>query len=247
MVSANDQLHTRHDQPGSRGSRGARQLARNVGALISRLPQQRPRDEDLHRRRGEQVAQGATGDRNGHAWHLALSGLRRGEICGLEWSQIDWSAKTVTVSKNRVSVAGQAMESAPKTRRSTRTLPLTPGLHAALKAARSSPERRTARARRGVRRWHTCRVRRSGTCVPPRDDLGLLDQDHEGGGRPVDPTARRSAYLRNFDAPRGGAYRSDFRVARPCRREFHDAYLHALAGRRVEGCGGEFGGSCDKP
>lgn len=113
------------------------ELARNVGALISRLPQQRPEMKTYTAVEVNKLLKAATGDRNGHAWHLALSGLRRGEICGLEWSQIDWSAKTVTVSKNRVSVAGQAMESAPKTRRSTRTLPLTPGLHAALKAARA--------------------------------------------------------------------------------------------------------------
>ena len=35
-----------------------------------------------------------TDNRLGHAWELALSGLRRGEIAGLRWSDIDLEAKT---------------------------------------------------------------------------------------------------------------------------------------------------------
>ena len=67
-------------------------------------------------------------DRLGHAWHLALSGLRRGEISGLRWSDVDLKAQTVTIAHNRVSVNGQAMDSQPKTDRSARVLPLTPAL-----------------------------------------------------------------------------------------------------------------------
>ena len=33
----------------------------------------------------------------GGLWYLALSGLRRGEIAGLKWSDIDFDAKTITV------------------------------------------------------------------------------------------------------------------------------------------------------
>ena len=75
------------------------------------------------------------GDRLAHAWHLALSGLRRGEICGLRWSDVDLDAGTLTIAHNRVSVNGAAMDSAPKTDRSARVLPLTPALTAALRRA----------------------------------------------------------------------------------------------------------------
>ena len=75
------------------------------------------------------------GDRLAHAWHPALSGLRRGEIGGLRWSDVDLDAGTLTIAHNRVSVNGAAMDSAPKTDRSARVLPLTPALTAALRRA----------------------------------------------------------------------------------------------------------------
>jgi integrase len=46
-------------------------------------------------------------------------------------------AQTVTIAHNRVSVNGQAMDSQPKTDRSARVLPLTPGLEAALRRAQT--------------------------------------------------------------------------------------------------------------
>jgi integrase len=36
-------------------------------------------------------------DRLGHAWELALSGLRRGEVAGLRWTDIDFQAKTLSI------------------------------------------------------------------------------------------------------------------------------------------------------
>ena len=80
-------------------------------------------------------------DRLGHAWHLALAGLRRGEISGLRWSDIELDADrdtgTLTVAHNRVSVGGQVHDKNPKTERSARTLPLTPALAKALKRAKA--------------------------------------------------------------------------------------------------------------
>ena len=64
-------------------------------------------------------------DRSGHLWYLALSGLRRGEIAGLRWSDIDFAAGTITIAMNRVQAgAANVVENDPKTLSSCRTLPL---------------------------------------------------------------------------------------------------------------------------
>ena len=84
----------------------------------------------------QRVLRAADKDRNGHLWYLALSGLRRGEIAGLKWSDIDLDAGTVTVARNRVQVGAKTVvENEPKTQSSRRTLPLDDGLVSVLKRA----------------------------------------------------------------------------------------------------------------
>jgi integrase len=75
-------------------------------------------------------------DRLAHAWHLALTGLRRGEIAGLRWSDVDLDAQTLTVVNNRVSAGGRSVENDPKSFTSRRTLPLPDRLVGALGNAR---------------------------------------------------------------------------------------------------------------
>ena len=76
-------------------------------------------------------------NRLGHAWDLALSGLRRGEVAGLRWCDIDLKAKTVSIANNRVSAAGVTVENDPKSASSRRTLPLPDRLVSVLKAAKA--------------------------------------------------------------------------------------------------------------
>nr|BEK65779.1 tyrosine-type recombinase/integrase [Kitasatospora purpeofusca] len=48
-------------------------------------------------------------------WHLlALRGLRRGEACALRWSDIDFEARTIEISKQLVAIASQTFEEPPK-------------------------------------------------------------------------------------------------------------------------------------
>jgi len=49
-----------------------------------------------------------TDNRLGHAWELALSGLRRGEIAGLRWSDIDLEAKSAAISMRPCEVTPRA-------------------------------------------------------------------------------------------------------------------------------------------
>ena len=78
-----------------------------------------------------------TDDRLSHAWELALSGLRRGEIAGLRWSDVDLDGKTLSIRNNRVSAAGRSVENDPKSAASRRTLPLPDRLASVLKAAKA--------------------------------------------------------------------------------------------------------------
>ena len=87
----------------------------------------------------------------GACWRLSLYGLRRAEVCGLRWSDIDMAARTLTVSSTRVVVyapgEGQVIDvKDPKSRRGARTLPLDDDLVTALKAmkARQAAERLAA-------------------------------------------------------------------------------------------------------
>ena len=76
----------------------------------------------------------ADADRLAAAWRLTLYGLRRGEVCGLRWEDVDLDARTVTIGRARVLVEGRAVVKAPKSERGFRTLPLDDVLTAALQA-----------------------------------------------------------------------------------------------------------------
>jgi len=69
---------------------------------------------------------------------LALMlGLRRGELLGLQWSDVDLEGGRLTVRHNLVRAAGTLQMNSPKTRRSRRTLPLPAPVVAALKEQRT--------------------------------------------------------------------------------------------------------------
>lgn len=57
-------------------------------------------------------------------WLLTLNGLRRSEVMGLRWSDVDLEHSTLTISHARVDVNGRSVVGKPKTARGTRTLPL---------------------------------------------------------------------------------------------------------------------------
>ncbi|WP_283604736.1 tyrosine-type recombinase/integrase [Mycolicibacterium poriferae] len=81
--------------------------------------------------------------------HLALLGLRRGEISGLRWSAVDLDASppTLTVRATRVATAGGVIEQDDaKTRSSARVLALPPHLIPILKRTRREQRRRRAAA-----------------------------------------------------------------------------------------------------
>ena len=106
-----------------------RDLSLNAAASMRKAPRGRREMAAYTPAEIAKVLRAADNDRNGHLWYLALSGLRRGELAGLQWSDIDFDAGTLTIARNRVQAgAGNMVENEPKTLSSCRTLPLDGGL-----------------------------------------------------------------------------------------------------------------------
>jgi integrase len=112
-------------------------LVRNVVAHVDRVAGKPKKFATYTPMQVERVLRAIREDRNRHAWHLALSGLRRGEIGGLRWTNIDFKAKTLTIGPTRISVDGKAVEQdEPKSDDSHRVLPIPDPLLVELKAAK---------------------------------------------------------------------------------------------------------------
>ncbi|MCZ4536965.1 site-specific integrase [Gordonia terrae] len=109
-------------------------VVRNVARLVDRIPAERPEMKTLTQAQMFQILDYACRDR--HLWTLALYGLRRGEIAGLRWDNVDLGSKTVTVAENRVAVGREIVAGTPKSKRSQRTLPLPDEVVEVLRAAR---------------------------------------------------------------------------------------------------------------
>jgi len=113
-----------------------REVAHNVASAMKKAPRRHVEMKSYTPEEIRQVLRVADGDRNGHLWYLALTGLRRAEIAGLRWSNVDLEARTVSIERNRVQAgAGNVVENDPKTLSSRRTLPLDDGLAAVLRRA----------------------------------------------------------------------------------------------------------------
>jgi integrase len=68
----------------------------------------------------------------------AMSGLRRGELCGLRWSDVDLDAGTISVRQAITVVRGKASVSDVKSKRSRRVLDIDAGTIAVLRALRKT-------------------------------------------------------------------------------------------------------------
>jgi integrase len=75
-----------------------------------------------------------------------LTGLRRGEICGLRWADVDLVKRKITVRHNRVTVDGKIVEQTAKTKAGLRNVTLSSAAVAALLAwqLRQAEEAETA-------------------------------------------------------------------------------------------------------
>jgi integrase len=168
-----------------------------------------------------------------HAWELALCGLRRGEIAGLRWGDVDLERETLSITNNRVDAAGKAIENGPKSAMSRRTLPLPDRLVSVLKAAK---KRQVAeRLALGGGSWEYVVCNEAGDPYHPQVLSRYWQDAVKAPG-----CARSSCTPHGTPRPRQctwtGAGRGDRGVDRAQGCVADNAALCALPRRRIEGC-----------
>lgn len=112
-------------------------LARNVAALTDSPRRHTIEREPFTAEEARALLAAAESDRLAALYRLALTlGLRRGELLGLRWADVDLDAGRLRVARTLQRVNGEIALKEPKTERSRRTLSLGPAAVAALRAHR---------------------------------------------------------------------------------------------------------------
>jgi integrase len=127
-------------------------LSRNVARMVERPRQIKKEMRTWTAEQARTFLEAVADDRLSAAFRLSLYGLRRSEVLGLRWSDIDLQAKTLTIRRSRVEVGSEVIEGEPKTERSRRKLPLSDGLVTALRALKAQQARGTSSGWIGLRR-----------------------------------------------------------------------------------------------
>jgi integrase len=112
-------------------------VVRNVAELVDRIPADAKPADTFTPAELQQVLDHIDGDRYAIACQLALTGLRRGEVAGLRWSDIDLDARTLQISSTRLRFGKHLVEDTPKSRAGRPTLPIPDHMVAALRTARA--------------------------------------------------------------------------------------------------------------
>src|SRR3984893_16034435 len=96
-------------------------VVRNVAELVDRIPADAKPADTFTPAELQKVLKHIEGDRYAIAWQLALTGLRRGEVAGLRWSDIDLDARTPQISSTRLRFGKHLVEDTPKSRAGRRS------------------------------------------------------------------------------------------------------------------------------
>jgi integrase len=121
-------------------------LARNVVRLVTPPTYKAAERDTWSRAEVRKFLRAAEGNRLHAAWRLSLYGLRRGEVVGLRWADVDLKAKTLTVVQARVLVDYKVRIEEPKSHNGKRTLPLDDDLVMALTDLRKRQARESEQA-----------------------------------------------------------------------------------------------------
>lgn len=101
-------------------------IYRNVAALVSAPKVETKEVKPMTEEQVRAFLESIKDNRLEALYHVAVRlGMRRGEILGLEWKDVDLDARTLRVTQQVQRIGKSLVVSAPKTERSRRTLPLT--------------------------------------------------------------------------------------------------------------------------
>lgn len=106
-------------------------VLRNVARLVERPKLTKKEMKTWTAEQATSFLATVAGDRMALGWMLAMYGMRRGEVMGLRWCDVDLVGKKLTITKTRTPMDGTVIEEEPKSERSKRTLPLDDDLVAA--------------------------------------------------------------------------------------------------------------------
>ncbi|HMQ29719.1 MAG TPA: site-specific integrase [Chloroflexaceae bacterium] len=124
-------------------------MVRNVATLVDAPRSSTFTITPLDLTQARKLLDAVAGHRLEALYRVALSlGMRRGEVCGLRWKDVNFIAATVSVKGSLQRFSGKLQWTTPKTAASVRTLALPPVLLDALKRhqARQAQERADAEA-----------------------------------------------------------------------------------------------------
>lgn len=146
-------------------------VARNVVALTDPPRQVRQERSPFTVEEARSFIAAADGDRLSALWRLAVTlGLRRGEILGLRWEDVDLDAGTLRIARTLQRIDGRLVVKEPKTARSRRSLTLPKPAIASLRAHRDRQAFEAKEAADRKRRWEDSRfvfVTPVGTPIDP--------------------------------------------------------------------------------
>ncbi|GGQ77720.1 tyrosine-type recombinase/integrase [Couchioplanes azureus] len=137
-----------------------------VRAPSARTVERRALTVDEARRLLDSIA----GERLEALWVCALTvGLRRGELLGLRWSDLDFAGGALTVRQTVLRVDGRLVFTPPKTDRSRRTVPVPAQTLALLRRHRRQQDEERAKADERWREHGLVFASRLGTPMEPRN------------------------------------------------------------------------------
>ena len=109
-------------------------LARNVGGSAQPPKKQKTSKATWNAEQLRRFLDHISDDRLSAAWQVgAMTGMRRGEVLGLCWSDVDFDRSRVTVNRSLISSDYKITVSEPKTERGRRVVAIDPALVEALR------------------------------------------------------------------------------------------------------------------